>query len=43
MCALLDWRGSAWDAVLMDVDNGPEGLPHSDNNWLYSLESTSCI
>lgn len=28
----------AFDAILLDVDNGPEGLTHSDNQWLYSLE-----
>ena len=32
-----------YDAVLLDVDNGPEGLTHSDNNWLYSVEGTSNI
>ncbi|WP_105103038.1 MnmC family methyltransferase [Microbulbifer pacificus] len=32
-----------YDAVLLDVDNGPEGLTHSDNNWLYSVEGTSAI
>ncbi len=26
-----------FDAILLDVDNGPEGLTHSDNNWIYSL------
>ncbi|WP_237057551.1 MnmC family methyltransferase [Microbulbifer sediminum] len=40
---LLDTHDSDYDAVLLDVDNGPEGLTHSDNNWLYSLEGTSCI
>lgn len=25
-----------FDAILLDVDNGPEGLTHSNNNWLYS-------
>ncbi|MEH6592843.1 MAG: hypothetical protein V7746_21425 [Halioglobus sp.] len=25
-----------FDAILLDVDNGPEGLTQSDNNWLYS-------
>ncbi len=25
-----------YDAILLDVDNGPEGLTHNDNNWLYS-------
>lgn len=32
-----------YDAVLLDVDNGPEGLTRNDNNWLYSLDGTSCI
>jgi spermidine synthase len=25
-----------FDAVLLDVDNGPEGLTRDSNNWLYS-------
>lgn len=25
-----------FDAILLDVDNGPEGLTRSDNNWIYS-------
>lgn len=33
-------RGSseAWDAVLLDVDNGPVGLTRASNAWLYSAE-----
>ena len=27
----------AYDAVLLDVDNGPEGLTRKENDWLYSL------
>ncbi|CAM3836076.1 spermidine synthase [Deinococcus frigens] len=27
---------SAYDAVLLDVDNGPEGMTHHGNGWLYS-------
>ena len=27
----------AYDAILLDVDNGPEGLTHKHNNWLYSM------
>ena len=27
---------SAYDAILLDVDNGPEGLTRDSNNWLYS-------
>ena len=26
----------AYDAILLDVDNGPEGLTHKNNDWLYS-------
>ena len=40
---LLVKRDGEYDAVLLDVDNGPEGLTHSDNNWLYSIEGTSSI
>ncbi len=30
-------RGKAdYDAVLLDVDNGPEGMTHHGNDWLYS-------
>ena len=25
-----------YDAVLLDVDNGPEGMTHQENNWLYT-------
>ena len=27
----------AYDAVLLDVDNGPEGLTRKENDWLYSM------
>jgi spermidine synthase len=27
-------RGS-FDAIVLDVDNGPEALPQSENSWLY--------
>ncbi|MEF2277718.1 hypothetical protein V3W47_05350 [Deinococcus sp. YIM 134068] len=33
---LLRTRRAAFDAVLLDVDNGPEGMTHRENNWLYS-------
>ena len=29
-------KKSFWDAVLLDVDNGPEGLTQKENNLLYS-------
>ena len=28
----------AFDAIMLDVDNGPEGLTRQENNWLYSIE-----
>lgn len=30
-------RTDAWDAILLDVDNGPEGLTRESNDALYSL------
>ncbi len=32
---LLDVERDRYDAILLDVDNGPEALPHSGNHWLY--------
>jgi spermidine synthase len=34
---LLTTHQPTFDAILLDIDNGPEGLTHSDNNWIYSL------
>lgn len=33
---ILDFERQAYDAILLDVDNGPEGLTHKKNDWLYS-------
>ena len=33
---LLRTERTAYDAILLDVDNGPEGLTRQDNDWLYS-------
>ena len=33
---LLSLKQPVFDAILLDVDNGPEGLTQSDNNWIYS-------
>lgn len=30
---------ATYHAILLDVDNGPEGFTHADNNNLYSLQS----
>ncbi|MBI5462000.1 MAG: spermidine synthase [Gammaproteobacteria bacterium] len=29
---------NAFDAILLDVDNGPEGLTRKANDWLYGLD-----
>ncbi|MBI3772851.1 MAG: hypothetical protein HY272_09155 [Gammaproteobacteria bacterium] len=31
----------AYDAILLDVDNGPEGLTHDNNDWLYGSDGLS--
>ena len=31
-------QGPAFDAILLDVDNGPDALSHKGNAWLYGLE-----
>lgn len=40
---LLVGAKAAFDAILLDVDNGPEGLTHADNQWLYSHEGLEDI
>ena len=30
-----------FDAILLDVDNGPEGLTRMENDWLYSIDGLS--
>jgi spermidine synthase len=32
---LIEAQQKRWDAILLDVDNGPEGLSRADNDWLY--------
>lgn len=34
---------ATYHAILLDVDNGPEGFTHADNNNLYSLASLLAI
>ena len=36
VAALIDASGSAYDAILLDVDNGPDGLTRAENDRLYS-------
>ena len=35
---LLRAERAGFDAILLDVDNGPEGLTRKANDWLYGLE-----
>jgi spermidine synthase len=34
---LLKQHADKFDAILLDVDNGPDPMTHADNEWLYSL------
>jgi len=36
VAGLIRGQEGAWDAILLDVDNGPNGLTRTANNWLYS-------
>ena len=38
---ILKVEDSIYDAILMDVDNGPEGLTRKENDWLYSVNGLS--
>ena len=40
---LFTTKQSKYDAILLDVDNGPEGFTHSDNKHLYSLSGLKSI
>lgn len=34
---MLKAEQQVYDAILLDVDNGPEGLTRNENDWLYSV------
>lgn len=34
---ILRKKQKTFDAILLDVDNGPEGLTRKENDWLYSM------
>ncbi|MFT6437045.1 MAG: spermidine synthase [Candidatus Azotimanducaceae bacterium] len=36
--ALINSTSDGYDAILLDVDNGPEGLTHQGNDNLYTIE-----
>jgi len=40
---LLKQQEKKFDAILLDVDNGPEAMTASDNEWLYSLRGLKQI
>ena len=40
-CALKEQR-AAYDAILLDVDNGPEGMTRQSNDWLYGHAGLRC-
>ncbi len=40
---LFDDEKPAFDSILLDVDNGPKGITHKDNQWLYSLSGLKAI
>ncbi|WP_158967943.1 spermidine synthase [Paraglaciecola sp. L3A3] len=40
---LLSIEHPSYDAILLDVDNGPKGLTHKNNNWLYSTAGLAAI
>ncbi len=35
---LMKAQKGVYDAILLDVDNGPEGLTRKENDWIYSPE-----
>ncbi len=35
---ILKAEPGGYDAILLDVDNGPEGLTRKDNDWLYGMD-----
>lgn len=38
VAAVLRAEHQAYDAILLDVDNGPEGLTRKQNDWLYGID-----
>ena len=41
VAVLLKAAEQTYDAILLDVDNGPEGLTRKENDWLYSINGLS--
>lgn len=38
VCDFIREPGEKYDAILLDVDNGPDGMTRSANNWLYEKD-----
>lgn len=43
VATLLQSGGSKFDAIALDIDNGPEGLTTKTNDWLYSDDGLAAI
>lgn len=43
IAALFNTKQATYDAILLDVDNGPEAFTHDDNGNLYAAESLRSI
>lgn len=39
---LLKQSTAYFDVIALDIDNGPEGLTRSSNNWMYSMMGVAC-
>lgn len=43
VATLIRARPSAYDAILLDVDNGPEGMTHAGNDRLYDANGLAAV
>jgi spermidine synthase len=43
VATIIDQQKAGFDAILLDVDNGPEGFTHSGNHQLYGLDGLAAI
>lgn len=43
IAGLIKQQKPDFDAILLDVDNGPEGITNNGNNWLYSSAGLSAL
>ena len=43
VAAVIEASGSGYDAILLDVDNGPDGLTRDDNNRLYNGRGLAAV